>query len=215
MEVVIDNLPVILRGFAKTLQLLGASALIAVVLGVVLAAMRVAPVAVMRGVGTAYVNVFRNTPLLLLFLITTQGIPVVVKGLSFFTLAVAALSLYTAAFICEAVRSGINAVNVGQAEAARAVGMTFGQTMTTIVLPQAVRSVIPPLASILIALTKNTAIAEVFGITEATYRLDDLGRQFPGSLYWLFAGISLGYILIVFSISGIGQVLERRLVVLR
>ncbi len=215
MEVVIDNLPVILRGFAKTLQLLGASALIAVVLGVVLAAMRVAPVAVMRGVGTTYVNVFRNIPLLLLFLITTQGVPVVVKGLSFFTLAVAALSLYTAAFICEAVRSGINSVNVGQAEAARAVGMTFSQTMTSIVLPQAVRSVIPPLASILIALTKNTAIAEVFGITEATYRLDDLGRQFPGSLYWLFAGISLGYILIVFSISGIGQVLERRLVVLR
>ena len=74
---------------------------------------------------------------------------------------------------------------------------------------------IPPLASILIALTKNTAIAAAFGITEATYRLDDLGRQFPASLYWLFFGISLGYILIVFAISGIAQVLERRLVVLR
>ncbi len=215
MGVLLDNLPTILRGFVKTLELLGVSAVIAVLLGVLLAAMRVAPVAVMRGIGTAYVNTFRNIPLLLLFLITTQGIPVVIKGQSFFTLGVLALSLYTAAFICEAVRSGINAVNVGQAEAARAVGMTFGQTMTTIVLPQAVRSVIPPLASILIALTKNTAIAEVFGITEATYRLDDLGRQFPASLYWLFFGISLGYILIVFAISGIAQVLERRLVVLR
>jgi glutamate transport system permease protein len=171
-------------------------------------------VPVLRWAGTSYVNIFRNTPLVVLFLLMTQGVPQVINA-SFFKLAVAALGLYTAAFICEALRSGVNAVPVGQAEAARAVGMTFGKTLRHIVMPQAVRSVIPPLASILIALTKNTAIAEAFGLTEATYQLDELVRDEPQALYALFFGIAFGYILIVLAISGVARVLERRLVVLR
>jgi glutamate transport system permease protein len=215
MDVLLDNLPQILGGFRDTLLLLGASAAGALLLGVALAAMRVSPVPVLRGAGTSYVNVFRNIPLVVLFLITTQGLPELGLGLSFFTLAVIALGTYTAAFICEAVRSGINAVDVGQAEAARSVGMTFDQTLRLVVLPQALRSVIPPLASIVIALTKNTAIAEAFGITEATYQLDSLVRDFPNALYPLFFGIAAGYVMIVFAISGAAQLLERRLVVLR
>ena len=215
MDVLIDNLPTILRGFGLTLRLLAVSGLVALVLGVAVAAMRVAPVAAMRAVGTGYVTTIRNTPLVLMFLILTQGVPVLIQGLSFFTLAVLALGLYTAAFVAEAVRSGINAVNVGQAEAARAIGMGFGPTLRLIVLPQAVRSVIPPLASILIALTKNTAIAEAFGLTEATYQLDSLVRDFPTALYPLFFGIAFGYILIVAVIAVVARVLERRLVVLR
>lgn len=215
MDVLIENLPQILRGFGLTLRLLAVSAAVALVLGVIIAAMRVAPVAAMRMVGTAYVTTIRNTPLVLMFLILTQGVPVLIQGLSFFTLAVFSLGFYTAAFVAEAVRSGINAVHVGQAEASRAVGMTFGQTLRLIVLPQAIRSVIPPLASILIALTKNTAIAEAFGLTEATYQLDSLVRDFPQALYPLFFGIAFGYIIIVFSIAGVARVLERKLVVLR
>ncbi len=215
MEVLLDNSGRILEGFRDTLYLLGASGLIAVVVGVVLAAMRVSPTPVLRGVGTSYVNVFRNIPLVVLFLITTQGLPELGTSVSFFWLAVIALASYTAAFVCEAVRSGINAVDVGQAEAARSLGMTFGLTLRLVILPQALRSVIPPLASILIALTKNTAIAEAFGVTEATYQLDSLVRDFPDALYALFFGIAFGYILIVLAISGVARVLERRLVVLR
>jgi glutamate transport system permease protein len=215
MQTLIDNLPRILAGFRDTLYLLGASGALALAAGVVLAAMRVSPVPVLRAVGTSYVNVFRNVPLVVLFLITTQGLPEVGLRLSFFVLAVLALGTYTAAFVCEAVRSGVNAVEVGQAEAARSIGMSFGQTLREIVLPQAIRSVIPPLASILIALTKNTAIAEAFGVTEATYQLDSLVRDHPDALYALFFGIAAGYMLIVFAISGAARVLERRLVVLR
>jgi glutamate transport system permease protein len=214
VDVLIENLDKIWGGFQLTLKLLGASALVAMVLGALLAAMRVSPVPVLRWAGTSYVNIFRNTPLVVLFLLMTQGVPQVINA-SFFKLAVAALGLYTAAFICEALRSGVNAVPVGQAEAARAVGMTFGKTLRHIVMPQAVRSVIPPLASILIALTKNTAIAEAFGLTEATYQLDELVRDEPQALYALFFGIAFGYILIVLAISGVARVLERRLVVLR
>ena len=214
MDVLIDNRSLILGGFGLTLRLLVVSGLVALVLGVMLAGMRVSPVPVLRAAGTTYVNIFRNTPLLVLFLITTQGVPQVINA-SFFVLAVAALGLYTAAFVCEAVRSGINTVNVGQAEAARAVGMTFGQSLTKVVLPQALRTVIPPLASILIALTKNTAIAEAFGLTEATYQLDRLVNDQPQALYPLFFGIAFGYIVIVAVIAVTARLLERKLVVLR
>ena len=213
MDTLIENLPRILAGFRDTLYLLGAAGAVAMVAGVLLAAMRVSPVPVLRAAGTSYVNVFRNVPLVVLFLITTQGLPEIGLGLSFFTLAVIALGVYTAAFVCEAVRSGINAIDVGQAEAARSIGMTFSQTLREIVLPQAIRYVIPPLASILIALTKNTAIAEAFGVTEATYQLDSLVRDAPDALYALFLGIAAGYVVIVFAISGAANVLERRLAV--
>ena len=112
-------------------------------------------------------------------------------------------------------RSGINAVQPGQAEAARALGMTFGQTMRTIVLPQAFRTVIPPLGNLLIALTKNTAIAEAFGVIEATGTFDNLVRDFPGSFWALFLGTAAGYVLIVWATSAVLRVVERRAVVLR
>ena len=132
-----------------------------------------------------------------------------------FRAAAIALGLYTAAFICEAVRSGVNAVPVGQAEAARSIGLTFTGTLRHVVLAQAIRSVIPPLGSILIALVKNSAIAEFFAVAEATKVFDDLVRDNPQELYWLYFGVALGYVIIVLAISGIFRLLESRLVVLR
>src|SRR6266545_1433562 len=165
MDVLIENFDQILDGFRTTLALFVISGLCALVLGTILAGMRVSPVPPLRAAGTVYVNVARNTPLLLVFVFITFGLPALGIRFSFFILAVIALTLYTAAFITEAIRSGINAVSAGQAEAARSIGMTFGQTLTIVVLPQAFRTVIPPLASIMIALVKNTAVAEAFGVT--------------------------------------------------
>lgn len=215
MSVLIDNLPRILRGFLLTLELLGASGAIALVLGVLLAGMRVAPVPVLRAVGTTYVNIFRNTPLVVLFIVFVAGLPFLGVHVSFFVRAVVTLSLYTAAFVCEAVRSGINAVQQGQADAARSIGFTFGQSLWQVVLPQAVRSVIPPLASIFIALTKNTAIAEAFGVTEAAYQLDFLVNRRADALWPLFFGIAAGYIVIVFILAGTSARLEKRWAVSR
>lgn len=206
----------LLDGFLITLQLLGWSFLIATVLGTVLASLRVSPLTPLRAVGTSYVNLFRNTPLVVLFMLTVVGLPAL--GLlrdSFFARAVTALSLYTAAFVCEALRSGINTVDPGQAEAARSIGMGFGKSLRIVVLPQAFRAVIPPLASVYIALAKNTSVAAAFGITEATYQLSNLIRDFPASLYTSFFGIALGYILIVAVISASASVLERRVAVSR
>lgn len=215
MDVLVEYAPRILAGFRQTLTLLVISGAAALVLGTLLAAMRVSPVPVLRTAGAWYVALVRNTPLVLLFTLVTFGLPTVGIRWSFFVFAVTTLTLYTAAFVCEGVRSGINTVPVGQAEAARALGMTFGQTLRLVVLPQAFRAVIPPLASVLIALTKNTAVAEAFGVTEATYQLDDLVRARPDALWPLFAGISIGYILIVWVISGLARLAERRVIVAR
>src|SRR5690606_6614110 len=145
MNALVDNWELILSGFRMTLQLTLLSAVGALVLGLVLAAMRVSPIAPLRAFGTVYVDLLRNTPLTLVFFfwffVATQvGIQLPLG----FVPAVMALSLYAAAFVCEAMRSGIHSVGVGQAEAARSIGMTFGQVLTLVVMPQAVRTVIPP-----------------------------------------------------------------------
>ncbi|HET6533168.1 MAG TPA: amino acid ABC transporter permease [Actinoplanes sp.] len=183
MDVFTDpaNVDVYVTGFLWILRLTVASAVIALVLGVVLAAMRVSPVPVLRAFGTGWVNIFRNTPLTLVIffcyfgLFSTLGVsPSDDIELNNFWLGVIGLSVYTAAFVCEAVRSGVNTVPAGQAEAARAIGMTFAQTLRMIVLPQAGRAVIAPLGSIFIALAKNSTIVGTIGLMEASNAMKEL-----------------------------------------
>jgi glutamate transport system permease protein len=133
---------------------------------------------------------------------------------SYFTLAVAALGCYTSAFICEAVRSGINTVPLGQAEAARSLGMTFSQTLRLVVLPQATRTVIAPVGSLMIALTKNSSIAGAFSVAELfaqQKRLSELGYN----ILTIFVWIAIAYLIITFTISALFRLLENRLGVTR
>jgi glutamate transport system permease protein len=169
----------IFEAFWTTIQLTVFSAIGALILGTLLAAMRLSPVPMMNWIGTTYVNVVRNTPLTLIILFCsfglsqTLGITLVDSTSttsiedSNFRLAVLGLTVYTASFVCETVRSGVNTVPLGQAEAARSLGLTFGQNLRMIMLPQAFRAVLIPLGSVLIALTKNTTIASAIGVTEA------------------------------------------------
>ncbi|KOV70664.1 glutamate ABC transporter permease [Streptomyces sp. NRRL WC-3618] len=165
-----------LGAFWVTVQLTLLSAVGSLVWGTILAAMRVGPVPLMRGFGTAYVNIVRNIPLTVIILFTSLGLSQTLSvtmgapnnfETQNFRLAVLGLILYTSAFVCEALRSGINTVPVGQAEAARAIGLNFTQVLTLVVLPQAFRSVVGPLANVLIALTKNTTVAAAIGVGEA------------------------------------------------
>jgi glutamate transport system permease protein len=169
----------VLGAFWTTIQLTVLAAIAALILGTALAAFRLSPVPMLNWIGTAYVNVVRNTPLTLILLFCafglaqTMGITLVDRNSptsiedSNFRLAVLGLSVYTAAFVCETVRSGVNTVPLGQAEAARSLGLTFGQNLRIVLLPQAFRAVIAPLGSVLIALTKNTTIASAIGVAEA------------------------------------------------
>ena len=148
-----------------------------------LGSFRVSAVPALRAVGTAYVTVFRNTPLLVVFVLIYYGLPELEIRPSVFWRSTLALSLYTSAFVCEAVRSGVNAVAAGQAEAARSIGMGFGQTLRIVVLPQAFRAVIPPLANVLIALAKNTSLVAAFGVADLTFRMRGLINDNPGDVY--------------------------------
>jgi glutamate transport system permease protein len=175
------NVDAYVTGFLWILKLTLASAVLALVLGTLLAAMRVSPVPVLRGFGTAWVNIFRNTPLTLIIffcyfgLFSTLGVTLSNDiDTNNYLLGVVGLSVYTAAFVCEAIRSGINTVPPGQAEAARAIGMSFRQTLTVVVLPQAGRAVIAPLGSIFIALAKNATIVGTIGLAESSNAMKDL-----------------------------------------
>jgi glutamate transport system permease protein len=175
------NLDVYVTGFLWILKLTVASTVGALVVGVLLAGMRVSPVPVLRAFGTAWVNVFRNTPLTLIIFFCYFGL-FSTLGLSVsddidqnnYWLGVIGLSVYTAAFVCEAVRAGINTVPAGQSEAARAIGMSFRQTLTMIILPQAGRAVIAPLGSIFIALAKNSTIVGTIGLAESSNAMKEL-----------------------------------------
>nr|WP_237330815.1 amino acid ABC transporter permease [Streptomyces sp. BA2] len=171
-----------LAAFWVTVKLAALSAVGSLIWGTMLAGMRVSPVPLMRGFGTAYVNVVRNTPLTVIIVFTSLGL---FQTLSInmgsnefettnFRLAVLGFILYTSAFVCEALRSGINTVPVGQAEAARALGLSFTQVLTLIILPQAFRSVVAPLANVLIALTKNTTVAAAIGVAEAALLMKEM-----------------------------------------
>ncbi|MFJ9894648.1 amino acid ABC transporter permease [Streptomyces sp. NPDC091280] len=209
MNVLTDNFPTFRDGFLGTVELTVYASVLALVLGFLMASFRVAPVGSLRVFGTVWVTVLRNTPLTLLFFAVLLGLPRFGLVLPFKVFAVLALGCYTSAFICEALRSGINTVPRGQGEAARSLGMSFGQSLGLVVLPQAFRSVIPPVGSTLIALAKNSAIAGAFSVTEllGTYRtLSELGYN----IVWTFVWIALGYLIITLAISALFNVLERK-----
>lgn len=214
MDVVFDDLDVFWEGFLGTLKLTAVSGVLALLLGTLLATMRVAPAPPVRGAGTVYVEVVRNTPLTIVFFFAVFVLPQLDVGLSFFGAAVLAMSVYHAAFFCEAVRSGINSVGVGQAEAARSIGLTFTQTLRHVVLPQAFRTVIPPLINVFIALTKNTSIASAFAVTELISvgsRLStDTGRPLP-----VLIGVAFFYLLITIPSGLLAGNVEKRVAVAR
>ncbi|MCR2801463.1 MULTISPECIES: amino acid ABC transporter permease [Microbacterium] len=165
MGVITDNLDLWGEALRGTLVLFFGGAVIALVLGLIVGAMRVSPVPVARGVGTVYVNWIRNTPLTLVMFFFAFCLPIMLQErIDAILLATVALGIYTATYVAETVRSGVNTVPVGQAEAARALGLTFTQVMTLVVLPQATRSVIPPMMSVFIALLKNTTVAAGFSV---------------------------------------------------
>jgi len=202
----------IVGAFWTTIQLTVYSAVGALILGTVLAAMRLSPVPMLNWIGTGYVNVVRNTPLTLIILFCsfglsqTLGITLVDRNSptsivdSNFRLAVLGLTVYTAAFVCETVRSGVNTVPLGQAEAARSLGLTFGQNMRIVLLPQAFRAVISPLGSVLIALTKNTTIASAIGVAEAALLMKEMVENEAALL--LISGIfAAGFVILTLPLA--------------
>lgn len=216
----------ILQSFTVTVELAVLSGTLALILGTGLAAMRLAPIPVLRWLGGGYVHLVRNTPLTLLLLLCSFGLAQTL-GVSLtdplsptsiddsnFRLAVLGLSVYTASFVCEAVRSGVNTVGIGQAEAARSLGLSFTQNLRIILLPQAFRAVIIPLGSVLIALTKNTTLASAIGVAEAALLMKSMTEN-TAALLGVGAVFAAGFVVLTLPLGLLFGYLDRRWAVSR
>lgn len=213
MDALTGNLDIWGPGLLNTLVLFFAGGAIALVLGTIVGAMRVSPVPIARAVGTLYVNLIRNTPLTLVFFFFVFAYPSLdLPNPGYLTLAIWALGIYTATYIAEVLRSGINTVPVGQAEAARAIGLTFGQVMTLVVLPQAFRSVVPPMMSVFIALLKNTTVAAGFSVAElAAVRATIAdGANRPGDALTVLLWSAAIFVVLVLLLSWVQRYLENK-----
>ncbi len=223
MNNVFDNFDLVVSAFALTIGLFLVSAIGSLLFGTLLAAMRVGPISVLSKAAATYITVIRNTPLLVIFIFIAGALPTLgitfrfVENFginAFFFRGCLALTIYTSTMVAEALRSGINAVSLGQAEAARSIGMTFGTTMTQVVLPQALRATVAPLASVQIALPKNSSVGAVFGLAEATFRMKSFNNQ-SAQDELIFLTFAIGYIILVEIISFGAYLLERRWTVAR
>lgn len=211
-----DNFDLYVDGFLVSLQICFIALIGSLLLGTVLAAFRVSPVPTLRWFGGAYVTVVRNTPLSIVLVFFGVGLPTLGLNRSFLFFGVTALIIYTSAFVCEAVRSGVNSVAPGQAEAARSLGLNFTQSLTTVVLPQALRTVVPPLGSVIIAMFKNSAVVGAFGVGGDLLSVGDQLASAQGlPALPVYVGSAIGYLVITLSAGAFLQVLERKVAIAR
>jgi len=214
---VFDNIDLFVDGFLTSLRIILFALAGALPLGVLIAACRVSPIPPLRAFGTFWVTTFRNTPLTVVLVFCAFGLPELGINRSFFFFGVLGLVLYTSAFVCEAVRSGINSVPAGQAEAARSIGLNFTQGLRFVVLPQALRTVVPPLGSVLIAMMKNSAVVGAFGVGGDLW---STGQRLTSALGYetlpiFVGGVAVGYLLITLTAGALLQVLERKVAIAR
>jgi glutamate transport system permease protein len=214
LAVVLRHLDLYWAGLRTTVSLTVLSFVAAFVFGIIVAACRVGPVPPLRWAGAFYVESLRNTPLTVLFVLFFFGLTKVGIKYSAFVSAVIVLAAYTSAFVAETVRAGINTVAPGQAEAARALGLTFPQVLWHVVLPQALRNVVAPLGSLFIALTKNSSIASVISVTELLERADRLNTATAQAIP-VFLGAAIGYLILTIPSGLLFGVLERKVAIKR
>jgi glutamate transport system permease protein len=200
-------------GFGYTIGLTLIGYVGSVVLGTIIAIFRVVPILPLRLVGAVYVEFFRNIPLLTLLVLIVFGLPDLGITYGLFTSAAIGLVLSGAAFVCEAMRGGINAVAVGQAEAARAIGLSFGKSLRHVILPQAFRTMVQPLTNIFIGVLLSSALAAAVGVNELTNRSSQLVNRYAEVSVFIAAGVM--YLIVALLGAAGGGWLERRLAIRR
>jgi len=215
MSAVTSNLSVFLGGITVSAEIAAATFALAFALGLLLAVGRISPVLPLRAAAGLYVAVLRSIPLLVTLTLFVFGLPYVGLTYSLLWTAVTAMSLYWAAFFCEAVRSGIRTVPAGQIEAARALGFTFGQVLRLVVLPQALRAMVQPMANLLIAIVLNSSLAAAVGVTsELTGQTELLDQQYAQPLI-TYAAAAACYVALTLGIGLLTGLTDRKVRVLR
>jgi glutamate transport system permease protein len=216
VSVLVENFDLYLSGFWRSLTICLYAMVGSLIVGIVIAGFRVSPVPPLRWAGTAWVTVLRNCPLTIVLFFIAFGLPELGINASYFWFGITALVLYTSAFVCEAIRSGINSVSAGQAEAARSLGLTFSQGLKLVVLPQALRTVVPPLGSVIIAMFKNSAILGAFGVGGDLFSVGARLTSAQGyAVLPVLLGVLIGYLAITLPAGALLGLLERRVAIAR
>jgi glutamate transport system permease protein len=216
VNAITENLDLFWQGYRTSLGICLWGLVGSLLLGTVIAACRVSPVPPLRAFGTSYVNIVRNCPLTVFLFFFAFGFPEIGINASYYVFGVAGLIIYTSAFVCEALRSGINAVPAVQAEAARAFGLGFGQSLREVVLPQAFRSSVPPLGSVLIAMFKNSAVVGAFGVGQDLFSVGANLTSAQGfAALPVLTGVAIGYLCITIPAGLLLGVIERKVAIVR
>ncbi|WP_102693326.1 amino acid ABC transporter permease [Rummeliibacillus pycnus] len=209
-NILIENWNMYIEGFLNTLYISLIGLVGSFLLGTILAVLRIAPIKPLNWIGTAYVEFFRNIPLLIIAFFFYTALPTIGLQLNGFQAGTLALIIYTSAFIAEAVRAGILSVSKGQTEAARSSGLTYIQTMRYVVLPQAIKIVIPPLGNQFINLVKNSSILTILAAGDLMYQADLIStRTFVTFDVYIF--VAVFYLVITIPLSTGVNYLEKRL----
>jgi glutamate transport system permease protein len=216
VEGVTQNLDLFWSGFLRSLGICLWGMVGSLLLGTLIAAFRVSPIPALRGFGSAYVTLIRNCPLTVVLFFFAFGFPEIGINGDYYVFGVSGLIVYTSAFVCEALRSGINAVPAGQAEASRAIGLTFSQSLTQVVLPQAYRTSVPPLGSVIIAMFKNSAVVGAFGVGRDLY---SVGKNLTSAQGYealpVLTGVAVCYLAITIPAGLALAVIERKVAIVR
>ena len=219
-EILFEFPDLFFTGLWLTIQISILGLIGAMVLGTIVALFRVGPIVPLRWIGAAYVELFRNTPLVVQLFFLFLGLPVL--GIRFstdtfesiFRAASIGMALYHGAYVAEIVRGGLLGVDRGQIEAARSLGLSYTQMLQNVQLPQTLRAVIPPLGNIAIALVKNTSLASTIGVAELLYAAEIVeSRTFRAEEAFIAATIL--YLLLTIPLGFAVNALERRLLVVR
>lgn len=216
MDAITQNLDLYWSGLLRSVGICLWGLVGSMVLGTLIAACRVSPVAPLRVLGTAWVTIVRNCPLTVVLFFFAFGFPEIGINGSYYVFGVAALIVYTSAFVCEALRSGINAVPSGQAEAARAIGLPFAKTLTEVVLPQAFRTSVPPVGSVIIAMFKNSAVVGAFGVGRDLFSVGETLTSAQGyAALPVLVGVAVGYLIITLPSGAALALIERKVAIAR
>lgn len=209
-EILVDNSDLLIRGVLTTIALTLTGFIGSVIIGTVVAIFRVSPIIPLRLVGAAYVEFFRNIPLLSLLVLITFGLPDIGVLLPLFWCGAVSLILSGSAFVCETVRSGINTVSIGQSEASRALGMSFSQQLRLVILPQAFRTMVQPLTNVFIGVLIGSSLVAAVGVSDITNVTQQLNIKYAQAVF-LFLLSGAVYLFLGLGAGGLGARLERRL----
>lgn len=205
------NIRYLLQGLLVTIEVSVISIILSFILGAILGVTRFSKIKYLSAIVGFFIDIIRNLPLLLIIFFTYFGLPTFGIRLEIMPAAITALTVFESAMCSEIFRSGLNAVDTGQMEAARSNGMSYVQAMYHVVFPQALKMMIPPLLSQFVSLVKDTSLATIIVLPDLLYHAQNVYGQNTNYLIPMFVALAGMYFVVCFSLSLLAKFFDKRL----